>query len=541
MPSLCTGIRLAVLVWTTLFCAACTKQASAPVVAPQSLLSRPHVTLVAVTDWQATLKPCGCTVELQKGGIERIAQWLGELRQQDDSVLVVHAGSLLHDGEVAAAPAAQAQFGLRRQVFAQTLQRLGTAAVALSGWDLAHGGTETALAYAQAKWPVLALGAPPAGVAAQSSLLTETKSGVSVGLIGVDGVAGTDDAQRLELVRVEVAKVRQQGAQVVVVLSNLGLRGSRRMARAVTGIDAMVVGQLDERGEPLRDMEREGDTLLVHAARHGAWMAALTLVPNPAGGGWLQASEFLPGAAADLEARQAGLQAQFDAAQRHATLATQLAKPFYVEQLTDLQQRLARAKAAAGQPVPAGKLAAFRSVGLLWSAPVDDTVAALVKTYDAAAAASAEKLAVQPVPAVLGQATYIGHGNCLTCHMPTQAFAMNDAHSKAWQTLEKVGKTRDLDCVPCHVTAWQLPGGSALGNLDKFQAVRCEACHGPGSLHAAGPVSGEATRPGMPALVAEKCAVCHTAQHSPRFDFAQYRQRLLVPGHGARMLDNKGK
>lgn len=504
--------------------------------APAALLARPHVTLVALTDWQATLKPCGCTVELQKGGIERIARWLGDLRRDDDSVLVVHAGSLLHDDEPAATPAAQAQLALRRQVFGEALAELKPAAVALSSWDLASGPTEVTQAYSTAAWPVLALAPVPGVARAETSKLVRTKSGVAVGLLSVDPAATTDEATRARLVQAEVEKLKQQGAQVLVVLSNLGLRSSRRLARAVPSLDAVVVGHLDERAEPQRDLDREGNTLIVHAARHGAWFATLTLVADPAGGPWRDADAYLPGVAAELTARRDALQAHFSAAKARGLLATERALPFYEQELADLQRRIDHSNAVAGQPVPGGRLAAYRSVGLDWSAPTDASIAALVQRYDSQAAASAEQLAAAPVPAVAGQPHYIGYGECLGCHMTAQVFSLNDLHGKAWQTLETAGKTRDLDCVPCHSTGWLKPGGSALANIGKFSAVRCEACHGPGSDHR---ISRKAAALGggkMGTVKAAVCEGCHTAQHSPRFDFESYRQRLLVPGHGTQML-----
>lgn len=126
---------------------------------------------------------------------------------------------------------------------------------------------------------------------AVSSALIKTASGVQVGVIGVDPLAGSDDAARQTLLQTAVQDVRGKGAQVVVVLSNLGLRPSRKLARATTGIDVMVIGHLDAKADPQGDLEREGNTLVVHATRQGAYFAALTLVPA-ANGQWQEASEF---------------------------------------------------------------------------------------------------------------------------------------------------------------------------------------------------------------------------------------------------------
>ena len=201
-------------------------------------------------------------------------------------------------------------------------------------------------------------------------------------------MASTEDAARATLVRAEAAKLRAAGAQVLVVLSNLGLRNSRRLARAVPDLDAIVVGQLEERVEALRDLDREGNTLLIHAARHGVWFATLTLATDPVGGTWGDADAYLPGAEAELTVRRDALQAQFRAAKTRGLLATERALPFHEAELADLQRRIDQAKATAGKPLPSGRLAAYQSVGLDWSAPPDAAVAALVQRYDQQAAAN---------------------------------------------------------------------------------------------------------------------------------------------------------
>lgn len=490
----------------------------------------PHVTLVAVTDWQAVLKPCGCTVDLQKGGIERISHAIKQLRQTDDSVLVVHAGSLLADDEPVSSTRAP-QVARRMQAFAAALRAVEVAAVALSATDVELGGEPARQVLTTAPWPVLTLAPQPLIPRAQAAVVVASRSGVKVGFLAVDPKDASDDAARQHALTLAVQSARANGAQLVVLLSNLGLRSSRRLVRAVPGIDVVVVGKLDHKIEPMADLEREGETLLVHAARQGAYFSAVTLVPRGAGGAWQEASEFLPGIAADLEARIASLEAQLVTWRKHATVATERAIPFFEAQLADMKARLERARGAAGKPLPTGNLVGYRTVGLPWSAPVDPEIVKIVKQYDDEVAVMNEKAAgpiPQPAP---GEAGYVGQAVCVACHQPTAAFVAQDLHQLAWETLEKANKTRDLDCVPCHVTGFGKPGGSGLGKLAHLQDVQCEACHGPGSLHVAAPGKGAAAKltrsPGEAV-----CTGCHSPEHAPRFAFDAYRKRLIVPGHG---------
>jgi hypothetical protein len=62
--------------------------------------------------------------------------------------------------------------------------------------------------------------------------------------------------------------------------------------------------------------------------------------------------------------------------------------------------------------------------------------------------------------------------------------------------------------------------------------VGCEACHGPGSAHAAAP-----STPGLIArkVAAPTCLGCHTPdQTSSGFDYAAFLGAVVGPGHGAR-------
>ena len=117
------------------------------------------------------------------------------------------------------------------------------------------------------------------------------------------------------------------------------------------------------------------------------------------------------------------------------------------------------------------------------------------------------------------------------CHDDTAAFKAADLHQKAWEGLTKAKKDKDLDCVACHATGFGLPGGSNLAHLERLTDVQCESCHGPGSLHVKAPARGPNSH-----IIAQPdatiCAGCHTAMHSPRFEFEDYRKRLMVPGHG---------
>ena len=496
--------------------------------AATSLTDVPHVTLVALSDWQGVIKPCGCTEELQRGGVERIAAWLRTLRGRDDSVVLVHAGAVLAEDEPAH-KGQEAQRQERAATFSRILKELDVAAVALSSADLGHAGVAKLIA--AGAWPLVSAGWKASISRTKAHRIVTTGSGVKVGIFGLDPKAG--DLTKLKAIATEQVRLLRAGAvQVVVLLSNLDMRTSRRVARAVPGIDAVVLGRVPPKTEPVEEAEQDGDAWMLMAPRHGAYMATLTLALHGTGE-WQDATAWLPGAVGRLDRRITALEADLKRyRQPNQSVATRRALPFFERQLKDLKKARDLAKGAEGRPLPSGRLAGYASVGLAWSTPTDPTITALVKAYDAKVGAMNVKLVSKPVPAVAGKASYVGEAVCAGCHQGPAKWAAHDKHHHAWETLVKAGKTKDLDCVPCHVTGWREPGGSAFNNLDRFARVQCEACHGPGSLHVMssqkkGPKSAIVRTP--PAAVCEKC---HTPEHAPRFSYRDYAPRLRAPGHG---------
>ena len=127
-----------------------------------------------------------------------------------------------------------------------------------------------------------------------------------------------------------------------------------------------------------------------------------------------------------------------------------------------------------------------------------------------------------------GQAVYVGVAECLSCHPETETYWEKDFHAHAWETLVEQKKTFDAECVSCHVTGYGKAGGSLLGQTKDREDVQCEACHGPGSIHAESEdIEDIVAKPGK-----DLCVTCHNAHHSPQFDFAKWRKQIIVPGHG---------
>jgi len=156
--------------------------------------------------------------------------------------------------------------------------------------------------------------------------------------------------------------------------------------------------------------------------------------------------------------------------------------------------------------------------------PEDPDVRNFLDGWYAEVAARPEYAWHGPIPApgadTAGTA-YVGAQTCGPCHKRDAAVWGKQPHAMAMLPLHRQQRYFIPRCYACHVTGPGEEGGFASGNpRDPMRGVQCEACHGPGSLHAADPD----VAPPIPVPTRETCAVCHDAENSPRFseDFEQY-------------------
>jgi hypothetical protein len=134
-----------------------------------------------------------------------------------------------------------------------------------------------------------------------------------------------------------------------------------------------------------------------------------------------------------------------------------------------------------------------------------------------------------PRSAAADQAKYVGVAVCASCHESAKKFWDTTKHANAYATLSTQYKEFNLDCVSCHVTGYEQPGGSTVTHVDKLKDVQCETCHGPGSKHVANPKD-------QSLLVAhpkpDLCIGCHHPPHVEQFDSTLKMAEILGPGHG---------
>jgi peroxiredoxin len=117
--------------------------------------------------------------------------------------------------------------------------------------------------------------------------------------------------------------------------------------------------------------------------------------------------------------------------------------------------------------------------------------------------------------ASLPRGRYVGDGACRACHLVQYRDWLLTPHSIAWDSLQKGDKWRDPECVPCHVTAKDRPGGYVdHEKTSHMLSVQCEVCHGEGGGHPSGIRADFETMSGT-------CAACHTGKFVLNFDLGE--------------------
>jgi 5'-nucleotidase/UDP-sugar diphosphatase len=174
------------------------------------------------------------------GGVARRAAYIKEQRKRYPNLLVLDAGdSLIKDQP----PAIETQGASS----IEAMNAMGYDAMALGEGDLAQLGVEGILRRAQeAQFPFLSANAYLTGT---EDLLVAPYIVLNVGsrhvaIVGITGPANNAEVEirdPLEAARATIAQVRDQ-ADILILLSHVGLEANREIARALPEIDLIVSG-----------------------------------------------------------------------------------------------------------------------------------------------------------------------------------------------------------------------------------------------------------------------------------------------------------
>jgi Cytochrome c554 and c-prime len=497
-----------------------------------------RVTLFYTGAVRGTLEPCGCTSD-PLGDIARMATIV---RQAGKASLLLDAGNLLYAGE--SVPEARAEGAdLQAAFLAAELAKLPLAGAGLGEADLARGPGRVV--------PRRLAANADAGDGAGAPFLQpsqlRTVGGIKIGVLGVadpellrrHGLKAEDPAAAAAR---ESARLRQQGAEIVVILAAVERAAARRLARG-SGADFVVVGANPGMGMVRAD-PIDGSFVVAPAEELQMIGRIDVVLRDPPGrrpalidAGGVEARELERAA---LRRRLGQLEGELARWEKQGP--TIVMDRAFVDSRKRERSEVVRTLAELERPFVAPATGSYftnQLIPLRRALPRDARLAAAMRKLDQKVGAANLRKAGPPPPAEPGRAAFVGDGACASCHKPAMAFWRTTVHASAWKTIVDGGKTGIADCVSCHVTGFGEVGGSSLGHVKGLTSVQCETCHGPGSLHvkAEGLEEPPAVRLSTPEST---CQRCHNEKHSDTFQYAAYLRDVLGPGHGAKAREKLG-
>lgn len=525
------SVSLALLLSALTMAASCRKAPETASAPP----SQPTIRLYVLSTAAGALEPCGCTKD-QLGGVDHVASFIQSEAARAPRSVVVGAGPMLFmDPKIE--PARSTQDLWKAEALASSFGDLRLAAWAPGANDWAAGPAELARLDGMSRADLLAsnLRGSFSGKATQ---IVES-GGYRIGFAGVSDPVGPVGAP--EGVEVSDPKTALQGAladlkkadaQIFVALVAMERGKALRLAELVPGYHAFIVGKPYDKGEgndaPVPPA-LVGDTLVVQPQNHLQAVGIVDLYVR----GALSFKDATGIAVIEkrqsLESRIAELSHRIDQWEREKASSSDIDA-----RKKDLEQ-LKSELAALHDPAPPAEGSFFRydAVQMHDSMGKSDAVAARIQDYyrrvnDHNREAFKDRV---PPPVQKGQASYIGAEACSDCHDDAFQFWKRTPHASAYASLSTQHKEFNLDCVSCHVTGYDKPGGTTVTHVDKLTDVQCEACHGPGSLHAKDPKDPQALVKSPPKSL---CApACHHPPHVHENWSVDDAWKIIVgKGHG---------
>ena len=124
-----------------------------------------------------------------------------------------------------------------------------------------------------------------------------------------------------------------------------------------------------------------------------------------------------------------------------------------------------------------------------------------------------------------GESPFTGDEACESCHKQAYMIWQNSKHAHAYETLEKVGKAYDPECIGCHSVGFDQSGGFVDPMItSNLMHVQCENCHGPGQAHVKSKGEQKTLNANLAPIIV--CKQCHVGSHSPVFKLKEYWQKV---------------
>ncbi len=594
-----SNIATCVALATAVFGLACSSTSSSNSGAQRSQATeaaKRTATVFFTSEMRGNIEPCGCSTD-PLGDIARIAQLVADTRrQQSGAVLVIDGGSLLYSA-APVAPHLAAQEALKADLLERIYrEELAVAAVGLGPLDLGAGPDAVKLPRQAANVDLANApkGDSGSGIDLEGSKIVEA-GGISIGIFGVVSPAalmphGIEASDPVAAAQAQADDLRKRGAEVVIGIAHMPRRDAALVARDTGGIDFLLVGQnAPEPAEVSAVAQKIKQTYLIQPANRGQIISRVDITMRD-GKTQIQTQAVEPtnGTAAQGTAETASPSANptanpTDGASKQPAgtnaavmmsdaigkaraqaeigkiaanideLEAQIGKweqdpsadaAFLAQKRTEVEELKSRRMSLEKEPVQVpqeGNWFTMEQVRIRKILDCHPGIQEEKAAYDQAAGKAnlAAAQGIAPPAPKEGQAGYVGTEECGMCHSEAEEFWQTTRHFQAWETLEKDYKQFDYECISCHTTGWDQPGGANLAVNEHLRDVQCETCHGPGSLHVDADGE-ESPKTVIRVPVQDLCTQCHNSEHSDTFDYVAYLRDVTGPGHGEAFRKNLG-
>jgi len=252
------------------------------------------LTIVHTNDLHSMIMPFSEEDEEKVGGFARIAALLKRIRNENENVLFLDAGDLLAGSErIYQVNYSLPLWGYRGLLEVELMNQMGLDAMVLGNHEFDFGVRWLERLLEEAKFKVLSANSfyrfkPDVegrnGEAIVDPYAFFVFNGVEVAVIGLTTPIYIKSSQVLvkfpfpaeipEILSKELPHLKEN-ADLIVVLSHLGIENDRKLVREVDGIDLIVGGHSHtETPEPMR----EGKTLIVQAGEYGKKLGKMDIV-----------------------------------------------------------------------------------------------------------------------------------------------------------------------------------------------------------------------------------------------------------------------
>ena len=166
-----------------------------------------------------------------------------------------------------------------------------------------------------------------------------------------------------------------------------------------------------------------------------------------------------------------------------------------------------------------------RIIPLSKTIPDAKRLAAWYKEYNTRVKDDYEKGVQLAKAAQSGTSPYAGAQVCQSCHVAEHKTWQGSRHGHAYDTLRRVNKAFDPNCIVCHTVGFNKPGGFIDNDTTpQLSNVQCESCHGAAQAHATSGGTQPVANIDWPRE--KMCGQCHTQAHSPSFNVDVYWPKI---------------